>query len=66
MNHTVPRSLADGGKGAKGESAFRFERWPVENAPDLTSEAKDMVTNMMQLDPALRVSIDTVLTQPRW
>lgn len=54
------------GKGAKEDPELRFERLPVKNAPDLTSEAKDMATKMMRLDPAQRVTIDTVLAHPWW
>lgn len=53
-------------KGVKEDPKLRIERWPVENAPDLTLEAKDIVTKMMRLDPAQRVSIDTVLAHPWW
>lgn len=44
----------------------RFERWSVDDAPHLTSEAKDMITNMTRLDPAQRPSIDEVLKHPWW
>jgi hypothetical protein len=44
----------------------RFERWSVDDAPQLTPEAKYMITNMTRLDPAQRASIDDVLKHPWW
>ncbi|KAG8162571.1 hypothetical protein KVR01_008336 [Diaporthe batatas] len=52
--------------GAAEGPACRFEQWSVDNAPHLTPAAKDMIKNMMRLDPAQRVSIDRVLEHPWW
>lgn len=44
----------------------RFERWPVDDVPHLTPEAKNMITNMTRLDPAQRANIGEVLEHPWW
>lgn len=51
---------------AAEDPACRFERWSVDDAPHLTPEAKDMISNMMRLDPTKRASIDVVLKDPWW
>lgn len=51
---------------AQEDPTCRSERWPVENAPHLTPEAKDMIAKMMRLDPAQRPSVGTVLGHPWW
>lgn len=44
----------------------RFERWPVDHAPHLTQEAKNIITNMTRLDLAQRANIDEALKHPWW
>ncbi|KAI3395295.1 hypothetical protein diail_1493, partial [Diaporthe ilicicola] len=42
----------------------RFPRWPEDIAPHLSSEAKDIISRMTNLDPAKRVTIEEVLEHP--
>ena len=51
---------------AAEDPACRFERWSVDDAPHLTSEAKEMIIKMVRLDPTRRASIDEVLESPWW
>lgn len=44
----------------------RFERWSVDDAPHLTSGARNMITKLMRLDPGQRASIEEVLQHPWW
>lgn len=44
----------------------RFERWSVDDAPHLTSGARNMITTMTRLDPAQRARIEKVLQHPWW
>ena len=53
-------------KAAIDDPDFRFGRWPETIAPHLTPQAKDMISGMMNLDPAARVTIDEVLEHPWW
>lgn len=51
---------------AAEDPGCRFGRWSVDDAPHLTSEAKDLIANMTRLDPAQRAGIGKVLKHPWW
>lgn len=44
----------------------RFERWSVDDAPRLDSDARNMITKMTRLDPGQRASIDEILNHSWW
>ncbi|CZS92512.1 uncharacterized protein RAG0_03124 [Rhynchosporium agropyri] len=47
------------------DPGVRFEQWGEDIAPNLDSEAKSMISRMMNLNPAARTTIDEVL-EHRW
>lgn len=51
---------------ASNDPGVRFEQWPEDLAPNLSPEAKGMISRMTNLDPAARATIDEILEHPWW
>jgi len=51
---------------ASHDPGVRFEQWPEDLAPNLSPEAKGMISRMTNLDPAARATIDEILEHPWW
>ncbi len=51
---------------ANDDPGVRFEQWGEDVAPNLSPEAKSMISRMTNLNPAARATIDEVLEHPWW
>ena len=48
------------------DPGVRFEQWGEDIAPNLSSEAKSMISRTMNLNPAARTTMDEVLKHQWW